>query len=612
VSDVTVLVEAIGGPKLTIEVDRGSSVESIASAAAEAAGRSLLDEDGNPHKWRLFTPTAKGGFAPAKLDLDLGPVIEAMEGLRERGEDGGFAGPGEHEGTAYLFRVRLFVPKPVAPAPPQKDPPPIEDEEAIDLTNLNEEHDELETVRSVPAQKRKPGRRKGTGKRADGPRKRRRKKAPGEGPSTVSEPGQITPEDAASSASVEELGPTTGAPAEPTPPEAAPEPAEPTPADSAAAPASPPEDEEAHKELVAIPALAARTPVPGDTAITVPSVVDEPVPSPPPAKQPKSRPGAPSQAKSQPGTSKKARSTGIPKKARSTGIPKKARSTGIPKKARSTGIPKKARSTGIPKKARSTGIPKKARSTGIPKKARSTGIPKGAGATGAGGRGKDKGGGGMLGIALSLIVLGGLIGAVVFVMMGRETEPVADATPTPAAATPARLADQIRIDPYPTAEAADGDDPVREAIKGFNGIGARSAADLATPERTADAQASAETLIALCAETGRFDSCDAASRSSFASYLGCVGTGCAKEDAGAWFVRATDMELRALEALKGIEDKAVRGEALKLVALQSVRLGGQSMRILSAKAPNLAKLATTSCGAGAMAARPDCKGVLGK
>ena len=633
VSKVTVLVEAIGGPKLTIEVDRDASVEDIATAAAEATGRSLVDDDGAPHKWRLFTPTAKGGFAPAKPDLALGPVLAAMEGLRDRGEDGGFAGPGEHEGTTYLFRVRLFVPKPVEAGPPPEKPPPIEDEEAIDLTNLNEDHDELQTVRNVPAQARST-RRTRTVKRGDAPKKRRRKKTAGEGPQTLSQPG--TPEPATptqeAKPSVDELGPAAAPPA-----------------------TDPVEAAAAHKAVVATQALAARTPVPGDTAITAPSVSDEPGPSPqeaaptdrptPPRgpRRPDSspipalvRPGAqgeppppadPAEGGSSADDPKKAPPAGVPKKARSTGIPKKARSTGIPKKARSTGIPKKARSTGIPKKARSTGIPKKARSTGVPGRARSTGIPKkagasragstmsGAGRTGGGsggGRRAEKGGGGMGGLLLALVVLAGVIGAFVMVLVqdGDKVSPEATPTTSPASKVPPRLADQILISPYPTAESSADADPVLEAIKAFNGIGARSAADLAQPARLSSAQASAETLQSLCDGTGRFDACDAASRTAFAAYLGCVGVKCPTAEAGAWFLRAAEMETRALDALKGVEDRAARSEALKLVALHSVRMGGQSMRVLTAKAPRLANLATTSCGAGAMAIRPDCQGVL--
>ena len=610
-SNVTLLVEAIGGPKLTIEVDRGASVEDIAAAAAVATGRSLVDEDGAPHKWRLFTPTAKGGFAPAKPDLDLGPVLAAMEGLRDRAEDGGFAGPGEHEGAAYLFRVRLFVPKPVEPAPPPEKPPPIEDEEAIDLTNLNEDHDELETVRNVPVQARNTKRTR-TVKRGDAPRKRRRKKAPGEGPSTLSQPGQSEPTPRASGPSVDELGPA------PTPP-----------------PPPPVVEAEAHKAVVATPALAARTPVPGDTAITVPSVNEEPPPpaaesggvEPAPAadgpKKPRSKlvqavsRGTDAGKRSPPAPPPEgARSGDVPKKARSTGIPKKARSTGIPKKARSTGIPKKARSTGIPKKARSTGIPRKSRSTGIPGKAgasRAGSTMSGAGRTGGGAtRRTEKSGGGMGGLLLALVVLAGVIGAFVMVLLQDDEGAPPEPTPvvSPTTKTPLRLADQILIGPYPTAEAASDADPIRNAIKAFNGIGARSAADLAQADRLAAARASAEQLKRLCDETGRFDGCDAASRAAFASYLGCVGLSCPTAEAGTWFVRAAEMEAKALDALKSLEDRAARGEALKLVALQSVRMGGQSMRVLAAKAPRLAELATTSCGSGAMAARPDCRGVL--
>ncbi len=580
-SNVRLLVEAIGGPKLTIEVDRAASITDIAAAAAAATGRSLTDDEGQPHKWRLFTPTARGGFAPAAADLDLAPIVASMEGVRDRGEDGGFAGPGEHDGHPYLFRVRLFVPKPVAPAPPPEAPPPIDDEEAIDLTNLSEDHDELETVRSVPAQPRRRA-------RGDGSKRRRRKRPGADGPATTSDPGAESPDEGSvsedgpgpASLSVEEPGPAVltppppppppvTPPRRPTPPPASPlppAPPVPPPAPPAPPPAPPPRRAaaEAHKSVVATPALAARTPVPGDTAITVPS---------PPAP---------------------------PVGARSTGIPKKARSTGIPKKARSTGIPGKALSTGIPGKARSTGIPRTAGAS-------RSGTGHGGGGQGAARKG---GGGGLLGLVAALLVLAGVIVAFVLVFLKRE-EPVEEATAPPAAAAP-WLADQLQIDPYPSREGGDEDDPVRDAIKGFNAIGVRARADLAAADRRAAATASAETLQELCTSTGRFDGCDAASRAAFAAYLGCVVSGCSTEEAGGWFVRAADLEDRALDALKAIEEREARGEALKLIALQSVRLGGQSMRVLSAKSPRLAELATKSCGAGSMAARPDCRGVLGE
>ncbi len=632
-SKIAVLVEAIGGPKVVAEVDAGASISELASAAAAATERSLNKDDGTEHPWKLFTPTAAGGFAPAKRDLDLSPIVEKMRAVQAAGDDAGFAGPGEHEGSAYVFRVRLFVPKPLPPRPAEEKPPPIEDEEAIDLTNLDEGLDELETVRTNADKARRTARKiKSVGRKGDGPRKKRRRKRP-----QASRPGA----DAADQVKTDRLEPSAAdepAPSEPKPPaEAAPPPK--TPPKPAKAPEPDPEPAKApprpslgaasgnaHTAVVATPALAARTPVPGDAPITgrlppreAPSV-SEPAPAPEaPAVtrviqrhdfSGKSAPGTDSGADDTP---KKARSTGIPKKARSTGIPKKSRSTGIPKKARSTGIPKKSRSTGIPKKSRSTGIPKKSRSTGIPKKSRSTGLPKKAGASRAGatmsgGRGgkPEKSGGGFMGLLIALVILAGVTVALVMVLAGGDDEPTGEAAPAPEAAPTARLSDRLFIQPFAHAEWTNDDDLVRTAISGFNGLGVRTPADLDDSGTFEAVQASAEELATACAASTRFDACVAGSHAAFAAYLGSVRAGAEATESGLWFVRSADLGGKALSNLMSLPDEA-RGEALKRLAVHSVKLGGQSKRVLSAKAPKLAELATKTCAAGAVSSTPDCQ-----
>lgn len=145
-STVAVLVEAIGGPKRVVEIDIDRDTRAQADTAARAVGKELTDEDGSEKPWKLFAPTPKGGFAPAPADYDWPSVVERMTGVAEGAA--GFAGPGRHEGQPYLFRVRLFVPG----APPPRRAPetaPIEDEEALDLTDLSALDESSESHRRV-------------------------------------------------------------------------------------------------------------------------------------------------------------------------------------------------------------------------------------------------------------------------------------------------------------------------------------------------------------------------------------------------------------------------------------------------------------------------------
>ena len=194
-STAPLLVEVIGGPKVVIDLDPTKTVEEIATTAASAVDRSLTADAGTATAWRVFAPTGRGGCAPPTPDSKLGKVAEAMRKLRDAGEPGGFAGPGTHEGKDYLFRIRLFVPSPPPPKPVDEAPPPIEDEEAIDLTNLDVDADELETVRHVELKpQRKKKRRRSDATRAsstgEGPRKKKRRST-GELPSQAGRSGRI-------------------------------------------------------------------------------------------------------------------------------------------------------------------------------------------------------------------------------------------------------------------------------------------------------------------------------------------------------------------------------------------------------------------------------------
>lgn len=154
------LVEVIGGSKVVLDLDPSQSVEAIADAAARAVDRSLTEEDGSAKAWRLFAPTGKGGFAPAKADANLSKVATRMRKVRSAGGEAGFAGPGQHEGKDYLFRLRLFVPS-LPPPKPVEEAVDLDDEEAIDLTNLDAEADGLQTVRRVEMKPRRKRRKSG-------------------------------------------------------------------------------------------------------------------------------------------------------------------------------------------------------------------------------------------------------------------------------------------------------------------------------------------------------------------------------------------------------------------------------------------------------------------
>ncbi|MEE2829801.1 MAG: hypothetical protein VX498_11490, partial [Myxococcota bacterium] len=182
--DLKILVEVIGGPKTVVAVKPTSSVPELAAVAADATQQSLVNEDGSSRAWILYAPTAAGGFAPVSKDGQFEDIQNSANSALDSGKAAAFAGPGEHEGDDYRFRLRLFIPGARPPARPiSLEPKPIsDDEEVIDLTNIDTLGDELVSVRRV-APKRRRRRKDATGK--EEPRRRRKRKTGGDGQGTA-------------------------------------------------------------------------------------------------------------------------------------------------------------------------------------------------------------------------------------------------------------------------------------------------------------------------------------------------------------------------------------------------------------------------------------------
>jgi hypothetical protein len=156
-----VLVELIGGPKAVVEIDLELVAVKIASQTAEALGRSIQADDGTEKPWKIYAPNRSGGFAPLPASGTLEAAARAIKKKVDAGKETGFAGPGEHEGKSYSFRIRLFVP--TAPPPIQEpETPTVSDDEVIDLTNLDGD-DSLESVRRNPKRARTRKKRKTAG-----------------------------------------------------------------------------------------------------------------------------------------------------------------------------------------------------------------------------------------------------------------------------------------------------------------------------------------------------------------------------------------------------------------------------------------------------------------
>jgi hypothetical protein len=213
----------------------------------------------------------------------------------------------------------------------------------------------------------------------------------------------------------------------------------------------------------------------------------------------------------------------------------------------------------------------------------------GAGATAPPGSGGGPGGGG---------APGGTAGG------GSATAPPAGGA---APAGLGRLADRIALEPFPHAEPGKSSEAVAAAVARFSATGAQRPQDLATAEALATAQGVTRELESLCKKGSRFDACEAWSRTAFATYMACRLGGCAKEEVQLYFLQSLDGSDLALKNLRGLASPEARDAAIKRVALQAVRLAGQSMGLLEKKSADLAELARKTCEAPALKESEDCK-----
>ena len=152
-----ILAEVIGGNQSVLTIEGNPSIPELAALAAESADRPLGGQSGEELNWILYVPTPDGGFAPANREENFSDVEKRLGQERDDQSSDSFAGPGESDGEAYSFRVRLFVPPPkLPPQPIDSGPQPIaEDEEVIDLTDIGADSGDLMAVRRVRKKRRR-------------------------------------------------------------------------------------------------------------------------------------------------------------------------------------------------------------------------------------------------------------------------------------------------------------------------------------------------------------------------------------------------------------------------------------------------------------------------
>jgi len=157
VPEMKILAEVIGGNQSVLTIEGNPSIPELAALAAESADRPLGGQSGEELNWILYVPTPDGGFAPANREENFSDVEKRIGEERDDQPSDSFAGPGESDGEAYSFRVRLFVPPPkLPPQPIDSGPQPIaEDEEVIDLTDIGADSGDLMAVRRVRKKRRR-------------------------------------------------------------------------------------------------------------------------------------------------------------------------------------------------------------------------------------------------------------------------------------------------------------------------------------------------------------------------------------------------------------------------------------------------------------------------
>ncbi|MCP4873419.1 MAG: hypothetical protein GY898_32410 [Proteobacteria bacterium] len=652
------LVEVIGGPKVVLELDVSGTVEGLAEAAAAAVERSLTDDDGKAKAWRLFAPNGKGGFTPARANASLEEVVGKMKALRDSGGKGGFAGPGTHEGTDYLFRIRLFVPS-LPPPKPVTEKPPIDDEEAIDLTNIEAEDVGLETVRRIqqadppPKKKRRRrpedgGPRTGKHRTADGadrrtgrtravgasePGRRRRKRTTGEIPEGAGKSGRIRrkarntgdiPEGASRSQQLRKQGGSgrqrkrrrsgsmpaeVDAPAETLPEEGLKPLAE-------AAPPEPDETETTRDEPTAEPPAAEEAPAPPEKA-------------PPPPEDELDEPNDVGEStavmtKEALNLLKEATVSGEPRPPATLAPPPPPEplvpeppaepeppppppEPEKPEVARvvTTALAGKTPVRGTPavttQGAETIGGSRTGGRTGGMRRTgamRRSGTMDGARRTGSGGKRskKKKKNSGILGLLVALVLFAGVTVTFVVLLQDKGTDP----TPTPEPPTEAavhNLSDRLEIESWDHPTEVD----LTEIQERFNGLVASGVPD--DLERLSAIELVVTELVGSC--DVEFLACAAGSRAAFAAYRGCRNIAdCGDERTRGFFKQSIELSDRSLKAVTGLEPE-YRTDALKRVTVQAVRLAGQSMKGVRGVAPDLAALAEQAC-TGSLRAVPDC------
>jgi len=152
-----ILAEVIGGNQRVLTIEGNPSIPELAALAAKSADRPLGGQSGEELNWILYVPTPEGGFVPADREESFSDVEKRIGAERDDPSSHSFAGPGESDGEAYSFRVRLFVPPPkLPPQPIDIGPQPIaEDEEVIDLTDIGAASGDLMAVRRVRKKRRR-------------------------------------------------------------------------------------------------------------------------------------------------------------------------------------------------------------------------------------------------------------------------------------------------------------------------------------------------------------------------------------------------------------------------------------------------------------------------
>lgn len=163
---VPVLLEVIGGERTLAVIDPGHSASRTAEALAALVGLSLVDDDGRPRAWKLYAPNEGAGYDVVPAASNLLPIAMRMRRAQQGRGEVPFGGPGELDGAAYLFRLRLFVPvRPASTGTTADRLPTIPDDEAVDLTQIDEEPapppaGEGRNPEPPPERKPKPGAKK--------------------------------------------------------------------------------------------------------------------------------------------------------------------------------------------------------------------------------------------------------------------------------------------------------------------------------------------------------------------------------------------------------------------------------------------------------------------